>query len=85
MPIAISTFLASMKVIADIEKDAGKLDLNQPVIELRQRLFGAIAENTRMTVENASLARRVSGLQRSLSVSATNAERGSALQFQNDA
>ena len=74
MPIDIVAMTQTIKLVAGVAKEAGKIELYQQVIDLQQGMIDAVAENTSLASENAALARQVreltdqvEGLRRQLS------------------
>jgi hypothetical protein len=66
--IDISTTIATIKAIAGIARDAGKIDPYNDIINLQQALLEVIADNTKKVDENARLTREMISLRDSLAV-----------------
>jgi cell division protein FtsB len=66
MPLDLSLTLATIKAIAGVAKDAGKIELFSQVIDLQQSIVEAIAENTSLVQINADLTREVNRLREDL-------------------
>jgi hypothetical protein len=64
MPFEIAAATATIKAVANIAKEAGKIDLYQKVLDLQQILLEATSENLRLVTENHSLTERIRRLER---------------------
>jgi len=66
MAIDIAAASATVRALANVVKEAGKIDLYQKVLDLQQVLLEAITQNTELATENHALAEKVRELQTAL-------------------
>lgn len=67
MPINVPTTIATIRAIAGVAKEAGKIDLYNDIIGLQQTILEAIGENTELAQANAELTRKVLRLEQRIS------------------
>lgn len=60
--VELGAALTTLKTIAAVVRESGKIELTQHVIELQQTLLALLAENTELAGSNAALHRRVAEL-----------------------
>jgi hypothetical protein len=58
MPINVTTTIATIRAIAGVAKEAGRIDLYNEIIGLQQTILEAIGENTELAQANAELTRK---------------------------
>src|SRR3989442_1452410 len=66
MAIEIAAAIATVRALANVAKEAGKIDLYQKVLDLQQVLLEAITQNTELAAQNHQLAEQVRSLQAAL-------------------
>ena len=62
MPIDIALTVATLKAVAGVAKDAGKITLYSDIIGLQQTMLELLADNTKYVEENARLTREMATL-----------------------
>jgi hypothetical protein len=60
--VDVGTAVATLKTLATVLKEAGKIDLTQQVIELQQTLLGLLAANTDLATTNQDYRAKISEL-----------------------
>ena len=55
MPFDISTTLVTIRAIAGVAKDAGKIELYSDIIALQAQLLELLASNTQLIADNAAV------------------------------
>jgi len=66
MALEIGAAIATLRGLAAVVKEAGKIDLYQKVLDLQQVLLEAINENTRLAADNNRLAEEKRSLERAI-------------------
>lgn len=83
--IDIPVTIASIKAVAGVAKDAGRIDLYADIIGLQQSILEAIGENTTLAMANAELSRQVTELRQRISELEGAASAKESLVFRTDA
>jgi hypothetical protein len=77
MAIELAAAVGTVRALANVVKEAGKIELYQKVLDLQQILLEAITDNTRLAAENHALSERVRALEAELA----SQRAGAALRF----
>lgn len=85
MPIDPGTTLATIRAIAGVAREAGKIELYQQILDLQQTILEAVTENTSLAQSNAELTREVNRLRDELDLARRSQEHRSSLTFRDDA
>src|SRR5687767_8479250 len=83
--VDLGTTVTTIKAIAGVAKDAGKIDLYNDIINLQQTILELIADNTKSVETNARLTREVLSLREQLASAQAQLETRDALVFRNEA
>lgn len=66
--VELGAAIGTLKTVATVVREAGKIELIQQVIDLQQTLIALLAENTEMAGKNATLERKLADLSAVLEV-----------------
>jgi hypothetical protein len=75
---------ATIKNLAKVAQDAGKIDLYQQIIDLQGAILEAIQENGRVVIENSRLTREVERLKQELDEVRREQTDNSTLEYRSD-
>ena len=80
----IKTTIATLSAIANVAKEANKIELYHQVLDLQQRIMEAMAENTELLAKNAELTRENIRLRDEAAAAARAGAADSELVFKDD-